>query len=112
MLPNYGYNKWQIEIISGIIMATKLPQNPKTKLQEIMCDADLDNLGREDFFVKTESLRLELEKHGIKKTPLEWAKDTVKFLESHTYFTDAAKKLRQKGKENNIRKLKAIYSLK
>ena len=30
--------------------ATKIPQTPLTKLEEIICDADLDYLGREDFF--------------------------------------------------------------
>ena len=49
VLPNYGYSSAQIDTIAGMILATKLPQSPKTHLEQIMCDADLDYLGRKDF---------------------------------------------------------------
>ena len=48
-LPEYGYFKIQIEKISKLILVTKVPQTPKNKLEKIICDADLDYLGREDF---------------------------------------------------------------
>ncbi len=48
-LIKYGYSNEQIETINGIIMATKLPPMPETLLQEIICDSDLDYLGRYDF---------------------------------------------------------------
>ena len=31
----------EIDIIAGMIMATKIPQNPKTQLERIIADADL-----------------------------------------------------------------------
>ena len=49
-LGRYGYSNKQIENIAEMIIATKLPQNPKTFLGGILCDADVDNFGREDFF--------------------------------------------------------------
>ncbi|TKJ17133.1 phosphohydrolase [Candidatus Woesearchaeota archaeon B3_Woes] len=116
-LPNFGYSPQDIEVISGIIMATEIMatgilQNPKTKLEEIMCDADLDNLGREDFYIKTELLRLELAKHGIQKTPKEWYEGLIVFLERHHYFTQSARELRQEGKKRHIREIKELLGYK
>ncbi len=116
-LPNFGYSPQDIEVSSGIIMATEIRatgilQNPKTKLEEIMCDADLDNLGREDFYIKTELLRLELTKHGIQKTPREWYEGLIVFLEQHHYFTQSAIQLRQEGKERHLREIKELLGYK
>ena len=48
-LPGFGLTTEEIEKICGMIMATKIPQSPKNKMEEIICDADLDYLGRDDF---------------------------------------------------------------
>ncbi len=111
-LPKFGYSQQHIEVISGIIIATQLPQNPKTNLEEIMCDADLDNLGREDFYIKTELLRLELAKQGIQKTPKEWYEYLIVFLEQHHYFTQAAIQLRHKRKERHLMEIKEFFGYK
>src|SRR5690606_19212224 len=50
ILPSYGYSNEAIEQICTMIMATRIPQSPQDKLSEILCDADLDYLGRTDFF--------------------------------------------------------------
>jgi len=42
ILPEYQYSDEQINLISELIMSTKLPPQPKSLLEEIMCDADLD----------------------------------------------------------------------
>ena len=105
-LPRYGYKKKQIESIANMIMATQLPQNPQTKLEGILCDADLDNFGRGDFFDMGALLRKELEEHGIKMSDKDWYEGTLKLLENHHYFTESARKLRQEKKQENIRKLK------
>src|SRR5690242_6930177 len=49
-LAGFGFTGDQIDIICGIIRATKIPQSPNTILEMILCDADLDYLGRTDFF--------------------------------------------------------------
>ncbi len=98
------------EIVHNIIMATQMPQNPKTKLEEIMCDADLDNFGREDFFLKGELIRLELANQGIIIPLRQWYKQSLKLLEEHNYFTKSARDLRQAGKERNIKELKELLS--
>ena len=40
-LPDYGYTNSEIEIICGLIMATKIPQSPNTKLEQIIADANM-----------------------------------------------------------------------
>lgn len=109
-LPRYNYSKKEIETISNMILATKIPQKPKTKYEKIICDADLDNFGRKDFFKKTEDIRKELFYQGVKIPKKDWLKQVLKLLENHRYFTKGARKLRNKGKEKNIKKIK--YMLK
>ena len=66
-LPVFDLKKKEVERICGLIMATKIPQTPGNKLEEIICDADLDYLGTADFFTISDSLFLELKKRGIGK---------------------------------------------
>lgn len=108
-LPDFGYDEQQIQVISDIIMATKLPQKPKNKLQEIICDADLGNLGSEEFFELNHKLRKEIIEYQSKELSLkDWYVTTLKFLEEHSYFTTSAIKLKQVKKEENIKKLKKL----
>ena len=44
VLPHFGYRPDQVQIIKGIIFATRLPQSARAALQQIMADADLDVL--------------------------------------------------------------------
>ena len=46
-------------------MATEIPQNPKTHLEMIMCDADLDYLGRYDFETISNNLYTEFLDFGF-----------------------------------------------
>jgi len=106
-LPEYGYNAKQIETICGMIMATRIPQTPHNKLEKIICDADLDYLGRDDFFKIGNYLFDELCMYGIISTENEWNKLQVRFLEGHRYFTTSAKKLRKAKKEEHLALIKS-----
>jgi uncharacterized protein len=86
-LPQFGYTESQIDVICSMIMATRLPQQPVTLLEQIICDADLDYLGRPDFFEIGERLYLELLNSGVVKNEREWNALQVSFLEKHRYFT-------------------------
>ena len=97
-LPVFGLNKKQVEIICRLIMATKIPQSPGNKIEEIICDADLDYLGTADFFTISNSLYLELKKKGMVRTKKEWDLIQVSFLKEHHYFTATSKKLRDQQK--------------
>jgi len=108
MLPNFGYTEDQIAQVIKLIEATKIPQNPKNKLEEIMCDADLDYLGRKDFYPIANTLRQELIKHDkISEEYREWIKMNISFLSNHQYFTDSARKRRAPGKQERIKEFKA-----
>jgi len=96
-LPYLGYTHQDISKISGMIMATKMPQKPRTFLEQLLCDADVDNLGRTDFAEKGEKIRTEL---GLEEGPT-WYRAQLGFLTGHEYHTDIARELRNPGKQLN-----------
>lgn len=102
VLPGFGYTAEQIAVVKQAIFATALPQAPVTLLEQILLDADLDTLGREDFPVRSEDLRRELAFLGKEFTSLDWFVSQLNFLETHTYFTASAQKMRNAGKRLNI----------
>ncbi|QQV03737.1 MULTISPECIES: HD domain-containing protein [Chryseobacterium] len=101
-LPDYGYSDSQIQKINGMIMATKIPQSPNNHLEQIMADADLDYLGREDFFTIGDKLFDELTMFGIVNSERDWNLLQEKFLESHHFFTETAIKTRNQKKQENL----------
>jgi uncharacterized protein len=101
-LPGFGYTNDELEKINGMIMATRLPQSPKNHLEEIIADADLDYLGRDDFFPISDGLYNEFSLVGIVHNFDEWNKLQIIFFEGHHYFTTSAIKLRRKKKEENL----------
>ncbi len=105
VLPRFGYTSEQIATIQRLIEATRVPQQPKTHLEEIIADADLDTLGREDFFETSYLLYVELLSLGHQITPLEWTERQLNFLQTHTYFTRTAKTERDPVKQENINAL-------
>ncbi|MEX8546127.1 MAG: HD domain-containing protein [Mucilaginibacter sp.] len=106
-LPGFDYQPNEIEQICGMIMATKIPQSPKNHLEEILADADLDYLGRDDFFTIGNQLFKELVDFGTIKTARQWDELQVGFLESHHYFTKTALQLRQAKKLEHLEQIKA-----
>lgn len=101
-LPRFGYQPEQIAAIHGMIMATRLPQSPTNLLEQIMADADLDLLGCDEFMARNHDLRAEMASYGQVMTDEEWLVSQVDFLQSHRYFTAAAKAQRSAGKARNI----------
>lgn len=106
ILPDYGYSSSDITIISGLIMATKVPQNPQTPLEQVICDADLDYLGREDFYPISETLYVELTVRNLLQSREQWDQLQVSFLENHRFHTDFAKKHREPQKQLRLAELK------
>ena len=105
-LPNFGFSPEQIKKICGMIMATKIPQDPQNHLEEILCDADLDYLGREDFFIIGNHLFEELKTYKIVNTKRDWNLLQIGFLEQHNYFTKTAIALRKPQKDKYLTLLK------
>lgn len=107
ILPAFGYVEPDIELVNTLIMATELPQRPRQLLEEIICDADLDYLGRDDFFTRSQLLYEEMRHLGTIGSRREYDKLQVEFLGSHRYFTETSRKFRNEKKEDNFRKLTA-----
>lgn len=101
-LPAYGFSPQQIERIAGMILATRLPQSPHLPLEEILADADLDVLGRDDFFERNEALRLEFNTVNTPMDQRQWWSAQIRFLQGHTYFTPAARAQREAAKQRHI----------
>jgi uncharacterized protein len=105
VLPRFGYQPAHVEVVSDIIMATRLPQTPHTLLEEIMADADLDVLGRDDFWIKNVALRAELAAFGRQTSDEEWYRRQLEMLRTHRYFTASARRLRDSGKQKHLEEI-------
>jgi predicted metal-dependent HD superfamily phosphohydrolase len=101
-LPAFGYSEADIKVICSMILCTKLPQSPKTVLVKILCDADLDYIGRDDFFMIANQLLCEWNVNGMPTTLKKWYHIQVDFLSNNDYFTKSAKHLRIEKKKNNL----------
>jgi uncharacterized protein len=106
-LPQFGYTPEDIEQICDIIMATRIPQTPTNYLGEILADADLDYLGRDDFFEISEKLYQEFCATGHIESKKHWNQVQVEFFAEHHYFTKTARSERQTKKEHNLQLIKA-----
>ncbi len=107
-LPMFGYSDAQIAVVRGIIQATHLPQSPTTLLERIMADADMDDLGHEDFWKRSADLRQELDYYGSKYTDEEWYTYQLELMQSHHYFTDSARLLRDAIKQKHLLEVKRL----
>jgi uncharacterized protein len=103
LLPGFGFSPTQVAVIQSMILATQLPQSPQTSLEEILADADLDVLGRQDFQTRNEALRAEMAASGVNLSDEQWIRTQLRVLQDHHYFTEAARDLRGEGKRKNIR---------
>lgn len=108
-LPSFLFNSEQIEVICGMIMATKIPQTPQTSLEKILCDADLDYLGREDFYSIGNKLYEEMKGRGFVESEREWNLIQKTFLESHRYHTAYSRNNREAAKQEHLQEIIAKF---
>jgi hypothetical protein len=107
-LPKFGFSQAQIETVCHMIQATKIPQRPTNLLGEILADADLDYLGRDDFYSISKSLLDELKSIDALHDENEWNKIQVNFLAQQHYFTKTSKGRRKDEKDKRLEELKKI----
>jgi uncharacterized protein len=110
MLPHFGFRPSHIQLIQGMILATKLPQTAHNRLEEILADADLDVLGRHDFFSRNLALRSELARSGLSTTDELWYVQQLHFMQMHRYFTKTASRERTHTKQRNMQQLRSILA--
>lgn len=101
-LPAFGFSENEITLICGMIMATKIPQTPHNKLEQVIADADLEYLGTADFERIGRTLFEEIKIYLNVESERQWNIIQMNFLKSHHYFTDFCKKNREAIKNKNL----------
>ena len=110
-LEEKGYSEDKIKKVEGCIMATKMPQNPKNHLEQILCDADLMHLADGDYFEKADLLHKEIENTKLCKiSEDEWLEMNQEFLGKHCFFTEYAKKNYESAVKENLKKVQERLS--
>ncbi len=106
-LKNNNIANDRIEIISKLILATKMNHQPKDDLEKIIMDADCAHLASKNFFDYTYLLRKEWELTNLKNdSDLEWIEGNIEFFtQQHRFNTDYALKNWTKTKQKNLSKL-------
>lgn len=106
-LGDNGYPRRGIARIAACIRATRVPQRPATRLERVLCDADLNSVGRESFFLQNELLRAEIERRKcIALDETAWLRRSYRFLRRHRFHTRYARARLEEGRVANIARLK------
>lgn len=105
-LKDRGFGESDIAVVQGCIMATKMPQSPSTILEKIICDSDLNHLGKDNYWERCVKVRQELmiAKNTIMQEDA-WLDFEIQFLESHSYHTDIAQTSWGEQKKQHIKQL-------
>jgi predicted metal-dependent HD superfamily phosphohydrolase len=106
ILKLIGYKPNEIEKIQNMILSTDLAVEPKTHLEKILCDADLDHLGRPDFLEFDSKLREGRRNRGVDVSDDEkWYNGTLNLIINHKFYTESQRKLREEQRQKNIQTL-------
>ena len=98
-----------LAIINATIIATKVPQQPKDLIGQIMCDADLLYLGTDSFEEWSNRLRDEHKNVlGREYSDREWIDINIDFIRDHRYFTAVAKEYSREGIQQNLHQLESL----
>jgi len=107
-LLNFGFEEENIKIIERLIMSTKLPQSASNKLEQIICDADLDYLGGERYEEISFLLRKEFLAYEVIDESVNWIDFQLDFFDNHHYWTEFSKKFRKPNKDAVVEHLKEL----
>jgi predicted metal-dependent HD superfamily phosphohydrolase len=90
-LRTKNFPESRIKEVCNCIRATSMPQSPHTLVEQILCDADIANIGSDTFFEMSARLRHE---HEIVKgkiyTDAEWYSVKYHICTSHRFHTEYA----------------------
>lgn len=102
LLPKFNYDPHQIEVICRLIRSIRDPLVVTGTLEQILCDANLNFLGRIDF--KDVIERMWKEDHILhpEMTLSEWKKRMASLVKKYDFYTDTAKRLRDVHKEKQL----------
>jgi predicted metal-dependent HD superfamily phosphohydrolase len=107
LLETLGATQHKIAEVTDAILSTHMPQNPRTKVSKVLCDADLYHLSTEQCQEKSNMLKAEREALGTSEISNEdWTNSTIDFMENHVYHTSYGQTVLEERKRKNIKKLK------
>lgn len=106
-LQQNNYPAKKIEKVINLILATKMPQKPKTLSEKVICDADISHIGKKEFNTRSQLLRTEWEtKLGKKTNDKDWLKNNIDFLSHSKFHTKYAKENFEEQRLKNLTMLK------
>ncbi|MBL7857607.1 MAG: HD domain-containing protein [Cyclobacteriaceae bacterium] len=109
LLKSWGASNKKILEVAEAILATQVPQRPKTLISKVLCDADLYHLSTEKCNDHSQALREEWRLMENKEmSDEEWNRTNLEFLETHSYHTPYGQTILQKGKKKNIKRLRKL----
>lgn len=85
-----------------------MPPSPQNILEEIICDSDLDYLGRSDMIPVSNELYKELSERNKINSLNDWNRLQMKFISGHQYFTKTARSLREVNKKKQIERINKL----
>jgi uncharacterized protein len=109
-LPQFGFSDAEIKTIGGMINATRIPQEPRSPAEKIIADADLDYLGRDDFYSIGKTLYEEMKIYRSVKDEKEWNTIQLKFLKAHHYHTDFSIQHRGEKKRQHLKEIEHLVN--
>lgn len=96
-----------IRNITGSILATKIPQCPKTIIAKMLCDADLMHLTYDNYFEQIDLMRLEWSNLGITNlNEQEFHLGSIDFFKAHKYFSEYGQDILEAKKQHTLLRIK------
>jgi HD superfamily phosphodiesterase len=105
ILPGWNYSDSEIERITAMIAATRIPQKPSNILEQIIADSDLDYLGTSSYYKIGIKLYKELLAFNRIANEKEWDQLQVRFLQKHRFHTPFAIKHREPVKQKYLNEI-------
>src|SRR5258705_613101 len=88
------------------ILATRIPSNPKTLTEQIICDADTYHVGTNEFKKTDKQLKKEYIRRKLISPQANWTKRSLEFMETHHFYTPYCQQLLEEDKQENIQRLR------
>jgi predicted metal-dependent HD superfamily phosphohydrolase len=111
MLEEAGASVKKVNDVVDAIESTKMPQQPKSIVGKVLCDADLFHLSTEKCDENGYKLRDEWKSLGFKDMEDdEWVQFNLQFMESHRYHTSYGQNVLEDGKKKNIKRMRKMLN--
>jgi len=105
-LSSQGYGVEALDRIDACILATKMPHEPTTLLERIICDADFGHVGQKVYWERCSKVRQEMAlTRDLIMTDEEWVDFELNFMEKHQFHTPVAQELYEQRKQKHVRQL-------